>query len=124
MVRSGRGPFRPARPRRARAMHDFFFENLRNPARIRRAGLMRQFCPGQLDSRGLDSSCTRVLLQYFVLEYGRVLALHGMAVYSCTYVYAHPYHGEHTGPGGTELLYRYMYSGTKFSIRIRGPYPS
>jgi hypothetical protein len=24
MVRSGRGPFRPGRPRRARAMHDFF----------------------------------------------------------------------------------------------------
>ena len=34
----------------ARAMHEFFFENLRNPARNRRAGLMRQFCPGQLDS--------------------------------------------------------------------------
>jgi hypothetical protein len=28
----------------------FFFENLRNPARDRRAGLMRQFCSGQLDS--------------------------------------------------------------------------
>jgi hypothetical protein len=38
MVRSGRGPFKPARPRRARALHEFcFFENLRNPARIRRA---------------------------------------------------------------------------------------
>jgi hypothetical protein len=24
MVRSGRGPFKPARPRRARAMHNFF----------------------------------------------------------------------------------------------------
>jgi hypothetical protein len=32
MVRSGRGPFKPARPRRARAMHEFFPENLRNPA--------------------------------------------------------------------------------------------
>ena len=50
MVRSGRGPFRPARPRRARAMHEIFFENLRNPARIRLADLMRQFCPSQLDS--------------------------------------------------------------------------
>jgi hypothetical protein len=50
MVRSGRGPFRPARPRRARAMHDFFFENLRNPAHNRRAGLMRQFSSGQLYS--------------------------------------------------------------------------
>ena len=55
MVRSGRGPFRPARPRRARAMHDFFYlENLRNPARIRRAGLMRQFSSGQLDSSHLQ----------------------------------------------------------------------
>jgi hypothetical protein len=27
----------------ARAMHEIFFENFRNPARIRRAGLMRQF---------------------------------------------------------------------------------
>jgi hypothetical protein len=37
MVRSGRGRFRPARPSRASAMHEFFLENLRNPARIRRA---------------------------------------------------------------------------------------
>jgi hypothetical protein len=51
MFRSGRGPFKPARQRRGRAMHEFFFENLRNPARIRRAGLIRQFCPIQLDSR-------------------------------------------------------------------------
>jgi hypothetical protein len=28
----------------------FFFENLRNPARSRRAGLMRQFRSGQLDN--------------------------------------------------------------------------
>jgi hypothetical protein len=50
MVRSGRGPFKPAQPRRARAMHEIFFENLRNPAHIRRAGLMRQFCPDQVYS--------------------------------------------------------------------------
>jgi hypothetical protein len=31
-------------------MHDFFPENLRNPARSRRAGLMRQFRSGQLNS--------------------------------------------------------------------------
>jgi hypothetical protein len=31
-------------------MHEFFPENLRNPARNRRAGLMRQFRSGQLDS--------------------------------------------------------------------------
>jgi hypothetical protein len=52
MVRSGRGPFKPARPRRARAMHDFFSENLLNPAHNRRAGLMRQFRPGQDYSTG------------------------------------------------------------------------
>jgi hypothetical protein len=39
------------RGRAARAMHDFFsFENLRNPARNRRAGLMCQFCPIQVYS--------------------------------------------------------------------------
>ena len=31
-------------------MHEFFSENLRNPAHIRRAGLMRQFSSGQLYS--------------------------------------------------------------------------
>jgi hypothetical protein len=31
-------------------MHEFFSENVRNPARSRRAGLMRQFSSGQLDS--------------------------------------------------------------------------
>jgi hypothetical protein len=31
-------------------MHEFFPKNLRNPARNRRAGLMRQFSSGQLDS--------------------------------------------------------------------------
>ena len=50
MVRSGRGPFKFAPSRHARAMHEIFFENLRDPARNRRAGLMRQFCPSQLDS--------------------------------------------------------------------------
>jgi hypothetical protein len=49
MVRSGRGPFRPAR--RARAMHEFFLENLRNPARGRSAGSVRQFPTAQLVSR-------------------------------------------------------------------------
>jgi hypothetical protein len=53
MVRSGRGPFKPARPRRARAMHEFFFENLQNPAHICRAGLMRQFSSGQLYSMAI-----------------------------------------------------------------------
>ena len=48
MVRSGRGPFRPSRARRARAMHEFFSENLRNPARDGCPGLMHQFRPGQV----------------------------------------------------------------------------
>ena len=37
-------------------MHEFFFENLRNPARIRCAGLMRQFRPGQVYSRSTNFS--------------------------------------------------------------------
>jgi hypothetical protein len=32
-------------------MHNFFFENLRNPAHNRRAGLMRQFRTGQVYSK-------------------------------------------------------------------------
>jgi hypothetical protein len=31
-------------------MHEFFFENLRNPARSRRVGLIRQFCPNHVYS--------------------------------------------------------------------------
>jgi hypothetical protein len=31
-------------------MHEFFFENLRNPARVRRAGAMRQVPSNQLNS--------------------------------------------------------------------------
>jgi hypothetical protein len=31
-------------------MHEFFHENVRNPAHNRRAGLMRQFSSGQLYS--------------------------------------------------------------------------
>ena len=52
-----------ARPARARCII-FFFENLRNPARSRRAGLMRQFCPSQLDSTVPVHSCmcTRCLV--------------------------------------------------------------
>jgi hypothetical protein len=56
MVRSGRGPFRPGHAARARCMN-FFFENLRNPARTRFAGLMRQFRFNQLYS----ISCTEPL---------------------------------------------------------------
>ena len=48
----GRVNVKRTRPRRARAMHEFFFENLRNPAHNRRAGLMRQFPTGQVYSVG------------------------------------------------------------------------
>ena len=44
-------------------MHEFFFENLRNPVRNRRAGLMRQFRSGLL-----DSSSKRYILSVFALE--------------------------------------------------------
>jgi hypothetical protein len=49
-------------------MHDFFFENLRNPARSRCAGLMRQFRSGQLDStkRQLD-----LIFDYYVVRGAR-----------------------------------------------------
>ena len=47
---SWEGKLSNARGRAARAMHEFFFENLRNPAHNRRAGLMRQFSSGQLYS--------------------------------------------------------------------------
>ena len=40
---------RAARTARARCII-VFLKKLRNPARDRRAGAMRQFCPGQLDS--------------------------------------------------------------------------
>jgi hypothetical protein len=50
MVRSDRGPFKPAGSRRVRAMHDFFFENLRNPVRMWRVVVMRQFSTNQVDS--------------------------------------------------------------------------
>jgi hypothetical protein len=36
----------------------FFFEKLRNPARNRRAGLMRQFRSGQLDSNIMRAAYT------------------------------------------------------------------
>jgi hypothetical protein len=44
----------------------FFFEKLRNPARIRRAGLMRQFRSGQLDSNAIDTRPRR--FTYLLLE--------------------------------------------------------
>ena len=52
-IRSWSLQTRAAAPR-ARDAWIFFLENLRNPARIRRAGLMRQFSSGQLDSSHLQ----------------------------------------------------------------------
>jgi hypothetical protein len=47
---SWEGKLSNPRGRAARAIQKYFFENLRNPARDRRAGAMRQFPSGQLDS--------------------------------------------------------------------------
>ena len=41
-------------------MHEIFFENLRNPARIRRVGLMREFRSGQLDSSTVELIKTKL----------------------------------------------------------------
>jgi hypothetical protein len=81
MVRSGRGPFKPGMPRRARAMHEFFFENLRNPARNRPAGLMRQFRSDQFDST-----------QDMVLSTSAAAAAACMPVHACRFMHAavHP----------------------------------
>jgi hypothetical protein len=56
-----------ARGRAARAMHELFFENLRNPARSRRAGLKRQFRSGQLDSSRDNSMRTKRIVAAAVL---------------------------------------------------------
>jgi hypothetical protein len=45
-----------------RAMHELFFRKLRNPARNRRAGLMRQFCPDQVYSKRLVSAVLAIHL--------------------------------------------------------------
>ena len=47
-------------------MQENVYENLRNPARARRAGAMRQFPSGQLDSSDSDT---------YVLEYSLVRGL-------------------------------------------------
>jgi hypothetical protein len=46
-----------------RAMHEFFLEKLRNPARDRCAGVMRQFPPTQLNSTRVSS--TRIMIGDF-----------------------------------------------------------
>ena len=48
-------------------MHEFFPENLRNPARSRRAGLMRQFRSGQLYSKFIYST-SRLTLYHEVVN--------------------------------------------------------
>ena len=49
-------------------MHEFFFENLRNPARNRRADLMRQFRSGQLVSTRVDARARDVRSKSRVLH--------------------------------------------------------
>jgi hypothetical protein len=46
--------------RQARALHEFFFENLRNAARVRRAGVMRQFPTGQVYSSFLHTAVLKM----------------------------------------------------------------
>ena len=58
-------------------MHDFFPENLRNPARSRRAGLMRQFRSGQL-----DSILNLVLVLLLVMVLNLVCAAHHITHHS------------------------------------------
>ena len=49
MVRSGRDAMKPARARRGVPMHEYCFENIRNPTRARRAKATRQFPTSQVD---------------------------------------------------------------------------
>jgi hypothetical protein len=53
-------------------MHNFPPENLRNPARNRRAGLMRQFRPGQLDSMYNIQDFDRFLFRCFSIDSTKV----------------------------------------------------
>jgi hypothetical protein len=69
-------------------MYEFSPENLRNPARNRRAGLMRQFSSGQLYSTGLHyvlypcfSARVMVGLASPPLEAGAWLAVGDHSVY-------------------------------------------
>jgi hypothetical protein len=77
MVRSGRGPFKPAWTRRARAMHEMFFENLRNPVHIRRVGLMRQFCPGQVYSNQKQAGEPSIFVRPRIVLWSPILDLGG-----------------------------------------------
>ena len=56
-------------------MHEFFPENLRNPARSRRAGLMRQFRPGQVYSSllysGGEGAAFPIIIIFCTLHTGR-----------------------------------------------------
>ena len=49
-----------ARARRGRAMQEFFFENLGNPARVSRVGVMRQFSTAQFNSTVLNGRFWRL----------------------------------------------------------------
>jgi hypothetical protein len=45
-------------------MHEFFSEKIRNPAHNRRAGLMRQFRSGRLDSSKFSMTYSRLQLYF------------------------------------------------------------
>jgi hypothetical protein len=69
-------------------MHKFFSENLRNPARSRRAGLMRQFRTGQVYStvrpytavpRQLSAIPIRFLLGRLLTDIGRIHGSMGLS---------------------------------------------
>jgi hypothetical protein len=49
------------RGRATRAMHEYFSENYRNPARGGRAGAMRQFPTAQVYSMGINTSYRAIM---------------------------------------------------------------
>ncbi len=63
MVRSGRGPFKPARARRGRAMHEFFFSKMYE---IPRTSAALALCASSLPVKSTVQSCTKNLVQLYV----------------------------------------------------------
>ena len=57
---SREGKLSNGRARAARAMQEFFFENLGNPARVSRVGVMRQFSTAQFNSTVLNGRFWRL----------------------------------------------------------------
>ena len=61
-------------------MHELFFENLRNPARARRAGLMRQFRSGQLNSTKFSIHVFAKNLLLELLDHYKCVDLHSRSL--------------------------------------------